>query len=158
MPSELDTPFTIVSPATGEVLTLESSTDDLAEWLLDVRDWEAQAQAAKRVVSGELLSRLDKTASWTQHFPERGIKISGDSPAPSEQWDGAELREFLLELVDDEVITIEAVDAVVETVISYKVKKAGINSLRKLGGRAGEVVDALCREQERDRRITVTRA
>lgn len=155
---ELDAPFTIVSPATGEVLALDAPTEDLAGWLVDVRDWEAQARDAKRVVTAEILSRLDRGASWTAHFPDAGIKISGDSPAPVEEWDGAELRTFLLDLVDEGVITVEAVDAAVQTVVTYKPRKAGINALRKLGGRAQEVVDALCRTVERDRRITVTRS
>jgi hypothetical protein len=153
--TEVDTQFTVVSPASGEVLTLAAPTGDLAGWLADVREWESNLREAKRIVQAEILARLDKQASWTTH--EAGLKISGDSPAPTEIWDGAELRTALLELVDEDLLSIEAVDAAVQTVVTYKPAKAGISKLRKLGGRVADVVDSLCQTVERERRVTVSR-
>jgi hypothetical protein len=156
MSTDVTTTSQLVNPVTGEALTLASPTEDLGRWLADIRDFEYQLREAKRTVTTEILARLDKNAEWTAHLP--GLKIRGDSPQPVEEWDGAQLREALLELVDEGVLAIEAVDAAVETIVSYKPRKAGINKLRKLGGRVAEVVDSLKRASEKDRRVTVSRA
>lgn len=154
--TDLTRPIEVMNPTTGEVLTLAAPTDDLGGFLADVREFKELLRESERVVSQELLFRMDKGAAWTLHG--RGLKISGDSPAPVEAWDGAELRTALLELVDDGVLAVEAVDAAVETVVTYKPRKAGINALRKLGGRVGEVVDGLAVKAEKTRSVRVTRA
>jgi hypothetical protein len=155
--SELVTrPIEVISPATGEFISLDSPTEKLGECLADIRDYESLLREAKRALTTELLARFDRNAQWTVHAG--GFKLSGQSPAPVEEWDGAELRTALLGLVDADLLSIEAVDAAVETVVTYKPRKAGINALKKLGGRVGEVVESLRQESERERRITVSRA
>ena len=144
------------NPITGEVLTLASPNADLGRYLADLREFEGRVREYKRAVTDELLARMDRSASWTVHA--EGVKLSGASPQPSEEWDGPALREALLDLVDEGVLSIEAVDAAVETVVSYKPRKAGINALRKLGGRAAELVAEHRREVEKQRYITVSRA
>jgi hypothetical protein len=156
MSTEITRPIEVWNPTTGELLDLTAPTDDLGRFLADVRELEELMRESKRFVSQELLARMDKQAKWTFH--SSGLKLSGDSPAPVEEWNGAELRTALLELVDAGVIAIEAVDAAVETVVSYHPKKAGINQLRKLGGAVAETIDGLARQTERTRRVTVSRA
>jgi hypothetical protein len=147
----------IVSPRTGEVLTLDSSTDDLGGFLADVRDHEAQLRDVKRLVNRELVRRMDHAAKWTVHAA--GLKLRAPSPKPTEEWNGAELRAGLLALVDAGDLAIEAVDAAVETVTDYKVHKAGINALRSLGGRAAAIVDELAtRPPEKERYVSVERS
>ena len=157
MSTELDTqPITVVSPRTGEVLELDSSTEDLAGYLADVREYESLLREAKNLVQRELLHRMDRAAKWTERVPK--YKLSAPSPKPEEQWDGATLRARLLELVDTGALAIEAVDAAVETVVSFKIRKAGVNALRAQDGAAARIVDELVTTVEKDRRVTVTRA
>jgi hypothetical protein len=156
MSTELEQVPEFANPVTGEVLTLAAPTEDLARFLADLRDLESRFREAKGIVTREITARLDRQAKWTLHLPG-GLKIRGQSPAPVEEWDGLELRSALLELVDEGVVDIEAVDAAVETVVTYKPLKRGINSLRKLGGRVGAVVEAHRRESEPERRVSVSR-
>jgi hypothetical protein len=128
----------------------------LAAYLADLRDFESQLREHKRAVTRELLARFDRTAKWTHHF--EGLKIAGQSPAPTEEWDGLELREALLSLVDSGQLTVEAVDAAVEQVISLKVRKQGVAQLRKVGGEVAETINRLCRTSEPERRVSVSRA
>lgn len=145
----------VLNPVNGEVLTLDAKSDQLGAYLADVREFEFLMRESKRAVTQELLARMDKNASWTMSLP--GWKLSSRSSAKEEAWDGAELRTALLDLVDEDVISIEAVDAAVETVVTYKPRKVGINNLRKLGGRVAAVVNGLCVEREPDRSVKVER-
>lgn len=151
----IDRAVQFANPLTGEVLCLTSPSLELGRYLADIREFESVIREHKRMVSRELLARMDKSASWTMRL--EGVTITGQSPAPAEEWDGAELREALLALVDDGLLTIEAVDAAVETVVTFKARKAGISALRKLGGEVAGVVNRLCRSEERERRVTVSR-
>ena len=156
MTTDLQQSQQIVNPRTGEALTLDSDTSDLAQYLDDIREFRNVLMEADRYVSRELIRRLDADAKWTKHVP--GFKVSGPSPAPKEEWDGVDLYTELSLLVDRGVISIEAMNAAVETETVYKPKKAGINALRKLGGEARAVVDRLASSSEPDRnRVTVTR-
>ena len=156
MSTDVDRAVQFANPITGEVLTLASPDRDLGSYLADLRDFESVLREHKRIVTRELLERFDKQASWTHRF--EGLKLTSSSPAPVEEWDGAELREALLALVDEGVLAIEAVDAAVETIVSYKPRKTGINALRKLGGRVNEIVESLKSEVEKDRYVSVTRS
>jgi hypothetical protein len=153
--SDIQPSTQLVNPATGEPLSLDSPSPELGRYLADLREFESVLREFKRLVSRELLSRMDREASWTLRADE--LKIVGQSPAPSEEWDGAELRQALLEHVDAGRLSVEAVDAAVETIISYKTRKAGITALRKLGGPIAETVNGLARTAERERRVTVSR-
>jgi hypothetical protein len=150
------TSIQLVNPSTGEVVELDGPTESLAEFLADMREHESLCREAKKLVTREVVSRMDKSATWTLHVA--GLKLSAASPAPTEEFDGPELKEALHALVEEGVLSIEAVDAAVETVVSYKPRKAGINALRKLGGRVAEVIAEHCREVEKDRYVSVGRS
>jgi hypothetical protein len=143
----------LVNPQTGEALDLTAPTEDLASWFAAVRELELQIRERKQRVTSELLRRMDRGAAWTVRVGQ--FKLTAPSPAPVEEWDGVELRAALLELVDDGTLDIAAVDAAVETVITYKPRKAGITALRKLGGRVAETVNGLAREAEKARYVKV---
>lgn len=155
MSIEIVQPFTLVNPATGEQFDLDAPTETLGQFLVDVREFELLVREHKKVVQRELLARMDRQAKWTEHVA--GLKLVGSSPAPSDEWDGAELRTTLLELVDAGVLSIEAVDAAVETRVTYHPKKGGVNALRKLGGQVAQVVDQLARPVEKERHVRVSR-
>lgn len=146
----------LVNPSTGELLTLDSPTEDLGRFLADMREHESLCREAKRAITREVVARMDKGATWTLHV--EGLKLSSQSPAPVEEFDGPALHEALQFLVDEDVIGVEALDAAVETVISYKPRKAGINALRKLGGRVADVVDEHRTVIDKDRYVSVSRA
>lgn len=145
---------TIVSPSTGEVLAPDSPVEDLGRFLTDVRSHESEVREAKRTVTRWVVARMDSAASWSLHAP--GFKLTAPSPKPTEQFDGPALREALLPLVDEGVLSVEAVDAAVEPVVTYEPRKRGINALRKLGGRVEEIVNAHATPVEKERYVTVT--
>lgn len=157
MSTEVGKPITVVSPVTGEVLELTAHTDALAQYLVDVRETELLLREAKKLVSREIASRLDRIATWTLRL-EGGLMVKTQSPQPTEEWDALAARSELLELVDEGVLSVEAVDAAFEPVVTYKPKKAGINKLRKLGGRVAEILSAHSHEVEKERYVTVSRA
>lgn len=157
MSTDLQPVEEFVSPATGEVLTLASPTPDLAGYLADIRDLESRIREHKRVVTGELLARLDRNAAWTEHL-SGGLKISSPSPAPVEEFDELALREELLQCVDRGELSIEAVDRAVETIVTYKARKTGINAIRKISPEMEQLVNGYRRMVEKDRRVTVTRS
>lgn len=154
--TELGQPITVVNPVTGEVLGLDRPNEDLVQLLADVREYEAMLREVKRIVQRELLVRLDRDGKWTLHL-ENGLKVSAPSPEPTEEFDELALRAALLELADEGVLTVEAVDRAIEPVVTYKAHKNGLNALRKLGGRVKAVIDAHASEVVKDRRITVGR-
>ena len=154
MSTEVDRPLRLVSPATGEVLDLDAPTGDLGRLLSDIRDAEFQLREMKRAASREILARMDKQAAWT--LRTEGVTLTGQSPKPAEEWDGPELREALLAFVDRGLLSIEAVDNAVNTVVTYKPRKAGIQALRKLGGEVEEAIDSLAHYDERDRYVKVS--
>jgi len=145
-----------VHPLTGEAVELASaSTDDLAVLLDSVKDYESRLREVKSLVSREVLRRQDRDTSWTTRAG--GYVLKGSSPAPAEEFDALALRSELLGLVDEGALTIEAVDAAVETIITYKARKAGVNALRKLGGVIAQVVDRHASPVDKPRYVSVSR-
>lgn len=141
----------------GEELTLDSPTQDLAEYLDGVKELRSRLDEERAIISRELVSRMDQGAKWTLHAGP--YKLTAPSPAVGEEWDGAELYDALCELVEDGAISMDAVNAAVEIHLSYKVKKAGVNALRKIGGPVAGAIDGLAREAEpKPRNVSVTRA
>lgn len=143
----------VVHPDTGEIITPESPPEKLGAFIADIRSHESEIRELKQVASRWLIAQMDKAASWTLTVP--GLKLSAPSPQPVEEFDGPALREALLDLVDEGVLSIEAVDKAVETVVKYEPRKSGINALRKRGGRVAAVVDAHAREVEKARYVSV---
>lgn len=145
----------LVHPQTGELLDLNSAeADEIARWIESVREWEANARAAKQLASEELLRRMDQAASWTLRAGDYELK--GESPNRVE-YAIEDLRGTLTNLVASGAITEEAAEAAVKVETTYKPAKRGINALLKLGGDVAEAVSAAARPVERPRRVTVGR-
>lgn len=141
-------------PLTGELLTLDSPTEDLASYMIDLRDFELTLREHKQMVNRELLSRMDRQARWT--LPAGDYKLSAPSPEPSQEFDGAELYDVLCALVEEGEITMDAVNAAVEIQHTYKVRAAGVKALRKLDG-VREVIDRHATPVEKARYVKVSR-
>lgn len=155
MPSTDIDIINVVHPFTGESIDLTVATvDDLASFRIELKEYGYRLRDVNKYIDQEILRRMDKKASYTIRTPDYEMK--GASPAPSEEWDELALRSDLYELVDRDVIDESAADAAVETVVTYKVRKVGVNALRKLGGIVQETVDRHCREVPKDRRVTVS--
>lgn len=155
MSMEVGSPITVVSPRTGEVLSLDAPLEDLGGFLADVREHESLLKEAKNVVNGEVLQRMEKEGLYTLRAGP--LELRGGSPFTTE-YDGAGLRDALLALVDEDVISAAAVDRAVEVVVSYKPQARGINALRALGGRVAEVVAEFSSVVEKQRYVSVKRA
>jgi hypothetical protein len=147
----------LVHPLTGQALDLDNATyEDLGRMLAEIDEQKLLLQELRNLVGGEVLSRQDLEVQWTTHAGD--YKLTGASKQPVEEFDGLELRNALLELADAGVISQEAVDRAVETVITYKPKKAGIAALRKLGGDVKDLIDDRAIEVPRRRYVKVERA
>lgn len=155
MSTDLEHAQEFANPVTGEVLTLAAPTPDLASYLADVRDLESRIREHKNIVQAEVLSRLDRDRNWTVHLP--GLELSAPSDAPAEEFDELALREELLVYVDSNELSIEAVDRAIETVVTYKIRKAGLNALRK-SPKLAEIIDRYARPVEKRRYVSVKRS
>jgi hypothetical protein len=151
----MTTELTVI-PGLGEAVELHTADiSDLARLLADVKDYQSRLNEAKSLLSQEVLRRQDQAAKWTT--PAGGYVLKGSSPAPQEEFDALALREDLLGLVDEGALHIQAVDAAVETVVTYKVRKGGLNQLRKLGGVVAQIVDRHARPVEKARYVSIVR-
>jgi hypothetical protein len=149
----------VVHPFTGEALELhDAETSDLAQLLDSLKDYESRLKEAKSLIGREVLRRQDLKAEWTTRAG--GFILKGASPATEsqEEFDGLALHSELLGLVDEGALSIEAVDAAVETEVVYTPKKAGIAKLRKLGGVVAQIVDRHATTTEKTRYVSISRA
>jgi hypothetical protein len=148
-------PRQVALRSTGQVVSLDLPSDDLAQFLWDVRGFEQELRTAKRQVGDELLRRQDADASWTTYT--NSFEISGSSPAPKVEWDGEMLNRILGELLKEKLISADAVLAAIERVITYKPKPKGLNALMKLGEGIKERLLAARSEVEKTRYVRVER-
>lgn len=147
----------ITHPLTGQVLDLDNaSNEDLGSMLAEIDEQKLLLQELRNLIGGEVLSRQDRQGQWTTRAGD--YKLTGASAQPVEEFDGMELRNALLGLADAGVISQEAVDRAVETVVTYKPRKAGINALRKLGGQVKATIDERAVEVPRCRYVKVKRS
>lgn len=148
----------LFDPASGEELDLGLVSDATLANLRDmIRDAEEEQRLAKHKIDAEVLSRMDRQARWTLRV--EGYELTAPSPAPKTEYpDAAALHAALMDFVDSGDLTVEAVDAAVEQVLTYKPRKAGIEALRKRGGRIAEVIAAHEQQVEPARRVTIKRA
>lgn len=145
----------VVVPHTGEVVSLDAPPEVLASLLDEVKDVESQLRELKAEVSRVVHEEMDRQRRWT--LDAGPFKLVGKSDAPEVVYDVERLAAVLTELVDDGTITTDAMDSALEVVTTYKVKKAGINALRK-SPRLAEAIDSCGEERAVEgRRLTVKR-
>lgn len=145
----------VVVPYSGEVVPLSADTEQLAALVDEVRDVESRLKELKSAISAEVHQRMDKDRRWTLVAGE--WKVTGKSDSPEVVYDVDRLAAVLTQLVDEGVISAAAMDGALEQVIDWKVKKAGINALRK-NAELRELIDACGEEKPPDARyISVKR-
>lgn len=140
----------VVHPTTGEIVPLDGPTSDLADWLYETREQEGIVRDLKRVVSEELVRRMDAEAQWTVHLG--GWKLSAPSPAPSTEYDAEALWAELETLVAEGVISRGAMEAAVTRQYEYKHHTKGINALKRLGGAVATAIARCSRSVPKDNR------
>lgn len=140
----------LFNPMTGEIVSLDAPTPDIARLIADIRELESRLREAKALAGREILNRMDKQASWTLRGDD--WEVVGESPAAGvdKEWDGEGLWEWLVSLEEGGELDIEAVKAAVEVVETFNVKQAGVNALRKAGFNG---VDQFCVQVPRERRL-----
>jgi hypothetical protein len=99
---------TVVDRVTGEVLSVrDASIEQLAECMTNSQLVREEVSDAERIVSDELLDRLDKSASWTLRVGPYELKAL--SPAAGTKiYSPDMLRTALAGLVDAGTISAEA--------------------------------------------------
>lgn len=154
--TQTDIEAAVLNPRTGEVVSLDASTEELAAWLEDVRSWEQEfLRPCKRAVEEVLLERMDHEASYTLRAGR--LEITGDGPGRVE-YEEEILRNRLRPFVDDGTISRDAYAAAVKEVVTYRPMARGINALRKLGGQVAVAILEAERPSSKPRRVTVKRA
>ena len=143
----------VVVPTTGEQLALSAPADELAAVIDFLREKKREIDTVIRLVGDELLSRQDRDASWTTKT-ER-FEIVGQSPAPEIEYDLDALDATLKSLLSEEEISAEAYDNAMEWRYVAKVKKRGLDAIRKLNADVRERVDACGKPVEKTRRVNV---
>jgi hypothetical protein len=99
---------TVVDRVTGELLSVrDASTEQLAEFTTNCQQVKQEIGDAERVVSDELLDRLDKSASWTQRVGSYELKAPSPT-AGTETYPPDMLRDALVRLVDAGTISVDA--------------------------------------------------
>lgn len=147
----------LVIPATGELISLDAPTDILAHVLEHIREIESDLRDAKRTLSAELHARMDVEAQWTVQAGK--FKLTGQSPESGVSYDPYKLTEALAPFLASGAVTPQALNAAVERITTYKVRIAGVNALKRLGGEVRKAIEAVAEHRDpSDRRVSVSRA
>lgn len=144
----------LVNPATGGVVTLAGPTDLIVEAIDECKDIEGRLRTFKRALADEILRRMDHEGTWTARLGD--FKVSGDGPRGPE-YDGQRLVKALDDLVMRGLISKRAADKAVEAVTTYKVKRAGVNALLKLGPDVVAAIESAAEQNLKPRQVRVTR-
>lgn len=156
----------LVVRSTGEVLDVFDAAqmemvarehpEAIADFLDRLDDAIRQAQAIRGEVATHLVRRMDKDATQTLHAGEFTITVNGSSDE-YEKFDADKIRDGLLALVAQGVISDAAVDKAVR--VKYEASKAGLKSLAALRDPAiDQIIDDAREVAIRPRRATVKRA
>lgn len=156
---ELIRPEGIINPDTGEITALaDLETPALARVLGFVQHAIEQNNAAlyqaKRVLGGEMIERMDRSAKWTVEAP--GVKIVAPSPnAGTIDWNAEKLDEILSQLVEENIIDRAAKLRAVWPDTVYKTDKRAITALLKIPGVEQRIADARIITPNTDRKASI---
>jgi hypothetical protein len=146
----------LADPDTGELVDLGNATEDqLARALDAIADHYREIASWKRMVSDEVLRRMDSFASWTIHAG--GLKLTAPSPAPQIAYDEPALREALETLADAGRFDHQAVERAVERVVTFKVHAAALKALAKLGDDVAMAIAGHATTLDKTRTVRVSR-
>lgn len=117
---------TVVDRRTGEVLDVrESSDEDLAVFIDNLDELRAELAEAQAIVDGELLSRLDRSASWTRRVRVGDVEYEISAPSPdagTEAYDEHDLEGELRKLVERGTIDESAAALALERTLSLQLR------------------------------------
>ncbi len=146
----------VANPLTGVAVELADGTDALADMHDQLKEARSIIDEARNLLGDELVARMDRRGRWS--LTHDGLTVSAPSPKPPVEHDGKALLHELGELVVAGTIEWDAVNDTVEVVVTYKVKRRGVDALRKLGGEVAEAIDRCQVEAEpKPRRVSVKR-
>lgn len=118
--STTSTALTVIDRKTGEVLDLaQADTERLARFVTELDDLHTELADAGRLVSRELVDRLDRRRDWTLRVGDpadgRQYEITAPSPAAgSDVYDAGPLEEELRKLVGRNTIDETAAAAALQ--------------------------------------------
>lgn len=150
----------IVHPGTGEAIDLATATTtDLAGRMEELSELLSDLGAFRRALINELAGRLDAAGRRSATVGEFTIATN----APTEEIvDVATLREALEQLVDERVITRDAIDAVIVTPDpkppAPRVDKRALNVLRRTdNSQLADAIDQATSRAKTNRTIKIER-
>lgn len=145
----------VVVPVVGEVFKpVDVDHVTLGEALRFIRENEDQLKAAKKIIVGEVLARMDHKATWTLQFGPG--KLTAPSPRRDPLYVGDRLHANLKQLVADDVIDEDALTAACKKEVEYKPMKGGIKKLKALGEeRIDQALELAAEPDERPRSVRV---
>jgi hypothetical protein len=148
---------TLFNPLTGNVVEFTDATDALVGMLDELAELRSLVQEAEGAIGAVLVERMDRAKKWTWTGP--GIKATAPSPqADARDYDGEEVWQALLPFVESGELELEAFQAAVELLFTYKARVQGLKALKAGGGPVAAVVDRLGTPKEQGaRRVTVKR-
>lgn len=145
----------VVDTATGALVDLEAATDVVLVRALDaIVEHQRETTAWRRLVEGEVLRRMDYAAHWT--IRAGGLELTKQG-GPVVEYDAAALRTELETLVEAGRFGMDALEAAVAIVLTYKPKAAGLKALAKLGPDVADVIARNSRTVEKPRSVRVAR-
>lgn len=148
----------IFDPRSGEEIVLADADSETLAFLRDaIRAAEEDQRLAKQQIDAEVIGRMDFHRKWTMHAGEYTMTAPSSDPVV-EIPDPAALHSELMAFVDAGEVSIEAIDAAVEQVITFKARKRGLDALRKGGGEIAEVIAKHEKQVMPPRRVTVKKA
>jgi hypothetical protein len=155
MSTDLATRLAVI-PHTGEQVDLAAiPPEGIAQILDEIKEVESRLREFKGEVAAVVIPEFDRQRKWT--VDAGPYKLSAPSDASEEVFDVDALSFALTQLVDDGVISSDAMDAACELVQTWKVKKAGLNALRK-SPKLAEVIDGCVSLREPEgRKVRVSR-
>jgi hypothetical protein len=146
----------VANPLTGTAVELADGTDALADMHDQLKEARSIIDEARNLLGDELVARMDRRGRWS--LTHDGLTVSAPSPRPPIEYDAQALHTALIELAVSGTIDHGAVDDAVELEWTCKVKKRGVDALRKLGGAVAEAIDRCQVEAEaKPRRVSVKR-
>ncbi len=146
----------VANPLTGAAVELADGTDALADMHDQLKEARSIIDEARNLLGDELVARMDRRGKWS--LTHDGLTVSAPSPKPPIEYDGQALLCELSDLAEQGAIDTDAADDAVEMEYTYKVKRRGVDALRKLGGAVAEAIDRCQVEAEaKPRRVSVKR-
>lgn len=145
----------LVVPLTGEAVSLDDTTDVLAERYRDAQRYETELRMFRAEVRGELLARMDKELLRKTQVGDFFLECE----APDQfEYDPDALSRILVRLVTEDKISRDAAAQAVKTVETLKVMKRGVDKLLSsptITDEDREEILGCRRPLSRERRLTV---